>query len=279
MAQSALQYQSPGVFRDSKGNLVASMDGKTVSRVLRAAPAAPGAVKTQPVGAAKPIVGTPAKPGQPSITPTYTPPKQIGASTDLYGNQSRTPGNLQSIIDQATGGTINSFNTSANRLRERLDSANTGNLATVTDRNLSRGFGNSGLNDADINTVNSNNQENYAQGLDTLSGQFEGFRQQGLATAAGTAATENNRDTSNMQAKNQANLQYQGQQNQNSQNSADRSLQEILAELMQKNENYRSAMGVGANQSGTTVPTNTALPSNGGNSFQNSMASTGRYML
>lgn len=89
-------------------------------------------------------------------------------------------GMYKDIFDRATTGSINSFDTAANRLRERLDSASVGQYDTARNANLSRGFGASGINDKSMNDVGNNFMFNYSQGLNDLSNQFETQRLTGL---------------------------------------------------------------------------------------------------
>lgn len=112
--------------------------------------------------------------------PAYNPEPAMGMYRDIF--------------NRATGGTINSFDRAANRLRERLDSASAGQRSEVAGRNLSRGFGASGLNDMDLQKLDDSYLGNYAQGLSELENMFEGQRLQGLGianqAAAGTAGEQ-----------------------------------------------------------------------------------------
>jgi hypothetical protein len=92
------------------------------------------------------------------------------------------------VYDGATGGTINQFNKAANRLRERLDSSAQGAQQQATSRNLGRGMGNSGAQEADSFRINQASQNAYASGLSDLENNFENQRQQGLQTALGAAS-------------------------------------------------------------------------------------------
>lgn len=91
------------------------------------------------------------------------------------------------IYQKATGGTINAYNTAANRLRERIDSATAANRNAGISRNLGRGFGNSGRTDADIFRANQGGTDAYAQGLNELSNMFESLRQSGLGIGLNAA--------------------------------------------------------------------------------------------
>ena len=89
----------------------------------------------------------------------------------------------QDIFNRATTGSINSFDTAANRLRERLSSAAQGQREAASSANLSRGFGASGINDRAISRVNEAELGSYAQGLSDLANQFETQRLSGLGIA------------------------------------------------------------------------------------------------
>ena len=75
----------------------------------------------------------------------FQPPNLQGYQ---YQGDATNDGRLASLCDQATGGTINAYNTAANRLRERLDSSTQGQADQTTNRNLGRGFANSGAQGA-----------------------------------------------------------------------------------------------------------------------------------
>lgn len=165
------------------------------------------------------------------------------------------------IEGAATGGTINSYNTAANRLRERLDASTQGQANTAQNRSLSRGIGNSGINDAEQANIQSAGQQNYAQGLNDLSDKFETQRQAGLQTALGAAngASQNNNFVDNQlvglinsnanrsntidlaNLNNSAAQSRQNSQNafQGTQNSNSNSLQSSLAQLGYQNQNWQ----------------------------------------
>lgn len=205
-------------------------------------------------------------PSQPSSGPGYgQSPDNSGytggppslPSFQWQGNQSGDM--LNSVFGQATGGTINAYNTAANRLRERLDSATKGASQQATNRNLSRGFGNSGLQNADQFRVQQSGQNAYAQGLNDLSNMFEQNRLAGLQTALGAANSTregsefynslNQRDLSELRNLFNSNFQFGANQRfQAGQNNADRSLQQALAQLGQQGDNYRASLGMGQNQ-------------------------------
>lgn len=104
------------------------------------------------------------------------------------GSNPATSG-LQSVSSQATGGTLNSFNTAANRLRERIDAQTKSLSRDATQRQVGRGFGASGSLDRELGRIGGNAQFAFGQGLSDLAQGFEGLRQQGLQTALGAQST------------------------------------------------------------------------------------------
>ena len=245
-----------------------------------------------------------------------SPPPLPGFTPQNNGYDAR----LNDVYDKSVNGSTQSFNTAANRLRERLDSSAAGMKEGVTNRNLSRGFGNSGANDRDLFRVDQMNQQAYGQGLNDLSSQFEDRRLQGLQTGLGAANSlregnqagnelgqldasqlrnlgnsnyqfgasqdqqdrqfrdktlydlMNNREgrqtdtnIANLNAQTQTRLQANQNQFQSGQNTSDRQMQELLAQLQQQNENYRSSLGMGANQQPRTI--NVGSNGNYGNFF------------
>jgi hypothetical protein len=184
----------------------------------------------------------------------------------------QAPGMLNDVFNRATGGTINSFNTAANRLRERLDVATRGQQQQATNRNLGRGFGNSGLQGQDMFRLDQANLGAYSQGLGELENMFETQRQQGLQTAlgAGTSMREgenlmntvNQRDLS--ERRNIRNSNYQMNRKQlfeGRESSLTRNLQRMLAELEQQGANFRSSLNMGDNKLATPGPSNTGSSS------------------
>lgn len=119
----------------------------------------------------------------------YQPKATSFSAAPQYGQwslgQNPATAGLNSVFNQATGGTINSFNTAANRLRERLDMQGKSLGAQATQANLGRGFGASGAVGRDLGRINQGQQFAYGQGLSELSNLFESQRQQGLQTALG----------------------------------------------------------------------------------------------
>lgn len=144
---------------------------------------------TNPSNWTQPTNTTPSS-NMPSTGGGYTPGSSFGSGS---GSGSYNPGNgykgdtswMKNVFDQATSGTLNSYNNSANRLRERLDSSSQGQMKSLTDSNIGRGFGNSGVQERAVYNTNAANQDAYANGLNQLSTQFEQMRQQGLQTALG----------------------------------------------------------------------------------------------
>lgn len=186
-------------------------------------PAAQPPVQQPPVQGQPQQPGQPSQPGQPNV-PGMSPPLQTpggnngyGApnygGSNPYGGYGNLPGTYASgwgnmpapnlpayqyqgdqsgqmlggVYDSATNGTINQFNTAANRIRERLDSSASADLQGAQARNLSRGFGDSGAQDQAAYQVGANKQNAYANALTDLSTNFENLRQQGLQTALGAA--------------------------------------------------------------------------------------------
>lgn len=195
--------------------------------------------------------------GQTPDNSGYTGGPPTLPSFQWQGDQSNDM--LNSVFGQATGGTINAYNTAANRLRERLDSASKGAAQQATNRNLSRGFGNSGLQNADQFRVQQSGQSAYAQGLNDLSNMFEQNRLSGLQTALGSANSVREGgqfrnglgqlDLSQLRNLFNSNFQFGANQNfQAGQNNANRSLQMALAQLGEQGNNYRQSLGMGQNQ-------------------------------
>lgn len=264
-----------------------------------------------PSNTAPPVPGGPTSPVQTPGGPGSTPAQGMDPSQlQSYGQTPGAPPTqdafqyqqggasdlLNNIAQQSTEGTLNSFNTSANRLRERLDSAGAGAADAARNRNLSRGFGNSGINDASLNQVNANTQNAYGQGLNDLSNQFEQNRQRGLENAGQIGGRLlgneegrnqlNQGDLAQRRDANNSNWQFgEGQKQQNNQfidstltnllNNREGRMsdwdieqlrsqlqregygsQERIAQLIQKGENYRQAIGVGDDKYGTPGATN-----------------------
>lgn len=213
----------------------------------------------------------PRQPSQPGQPPMFGPggeqgPLLPGGPGGYYpGGDARSM--LGQVFDASMNGSITSFNTSANRLRERLDAQTQGMANQAQNRNLGRGFGASGLNDADQFRVQQMGQANYAQGLNELSNQFEQNRLQGLNTAfgAGNAMRESEDNYSDNQfdllnnregRKSAEGIAGADRSSREGMAASDRELQKILAELMQKNENFRTSLNLGNNKTPdvTTIP-------------------------
>lgn len=149
-----------------------------------------------------PYVGTPDLPGMFSQGSGNFQSPQLNPYNFQPGTDAAR---LNDVFNQSTGGTINAYNTAANRLRERLDSATQGNVRATQNRYLGRGIGNSGLANADVYRQQAAGQNAYGQGLSDLSNQFESQRQQGLQTALG-AANSLRQGSTDYNAINQADL-------------------------------------------------------------------------
>lgn len=90
---------------------------------------------------------------------------------------------LRDIFKQSTEGTTRSFDTAANRLRERVDAMGQSKKASAMQG--MRGLGGSGLANRRSEQVDSDSLFSYGQGLSELEAEFENARQQGLQTALG----------------------------------------------------------------------------------------------
>lgn len=256
------------------------------------APAAPPAAQQPPAAQPPPAGQTPSKSDPLTVGQPGTNPPMSGGGDSLPGGQlpggqlpgGQTPSNLayqyqagpaagmfQDVFNRATQGSTQSFDKAANRLRERTDAATAGMADQARNRNLGRGFGNSGLNDADQFRVGQAGANAYAQGLVGLESEFEGYRLQGLNTAVGAASGaqtgelgrnqlmqddleglrqflggRENRQTQWNIAQggwNQDRWSQNSQQSwQGGQNTADRSLQQRIAELNNTGANQRASL-------------------------------------
>lgn len=95
-------------------------------------------------------------------------------------------GMLDRIFREATDGSTRSFDTAANRLRERVDALGQSQKAGVTQGMRGLG-GRSGFSSRRQDQVDQNSLFSYGQGLAELEAEFEKTRQQGLQTALGAA--------------------------------------------------------------------------------------------
>lgn len=84
-------------------------------------------------------------------------------------------------------GSDNMFNNSANRLRERLDSAGAGQRTKATDFNIGRGFGASGAQDRSMYNIDANTQNAYASGLNELANMQQQWQAAGMQGMLGAA--------------------------------------------------------------------------------------------
>lgn len=147
-----------------------------------------GGIKTSVAGSQPSVSLNPVAAPYPtgSYGPTTTAPDfSSGYTTTPTGNSGGGFGSLapnqssdylRDVFNRYQGGTINQFNTAANRLRERLDSASVGQQKQATDYNLNRGFGNSGAQQRDMYNIGASNQNAYATGLADLENTFEQSR-------------------------------------------------------------------------------------------------------
>lgn len=174
---------------------------------------------------------------------------------------------FKGIYEKATGGTINSFNTAANRLRERTDAATRANVDQAKSRNLSRGLGFSGINDRDVRREQNAGVYNYSQGLASLEDSFEKNRLTGLGigndAAAGVGSNDRvNNDRGQLdlsqrrgigndnwqfdRTRDQKDRQFMDDMLSRERQATDRNaLERQLAELREKNANWRESLGVG----------------------------------
>lgn len=148
---------------------------------------------------------------------------------------------LDQIFKSSTEGSLQSFNTASNRLRERLGSEAEGFSQDALSHNLGRGFGASGANDADQFRIRQGQMDAYAQGLGNLESQFEDRRLQGLGIANQAAGISGDWDRSYMQDQGQTNRQNSMNTWQGGQNSQDRSARMRLEEMSQKGQNWRQS--------------------------------------
>lgn len=169
------------------------------------------------------------------------------------------------IYGMATGGTINQFDTAANRLRERIDSQTRGAAQAARDSNLGRGFGASGINDAAMSRINSEGTNAYGQGLASLADMFEknrlsgldiGLRARGLDTQNANFMDGQMFGWYNNEADRDSRERMQSQQNrwQGGQNQNSLDAQQILAQLEEQNANWRASFGMGSNAMPTSQP-------------------------
>jgi FtsZ-binding cell division protein ZapB len=197
----------------------------------------------------------------------------FGNLPNMFASQGN--GMFENVFNQATQGSTASFNTAANRLRERIDSSTAGYKNQATSRNLSRGFGNSGMNNADNFRVEAQGQNAYAQGLNELSLGFEDKRLQGLGLANQAASGVNqNRQFVDQQLMNLINsregrtsnesIAEKGNAHQASMNNANNELQTKLSQLEQQNQNWQQSLSALFNTSGLLGGTGTTPSYKGG---------------
>ena len=98
-------------------------------------------------------------------------------------------GQLNNLYQSATQGTLQSYDTAANRLRERLNASGKASMEGLKQRGLSSGLGATGMLSNQMMQQDLNNQFAYGQGLSQLADQFEGRRLQGLGIAKDAADT------------------------------------------------------------------------------------------
>jgi hypothetical protein len=201
-------------------------------------------------GPGAPATGSPGYNGGDSSITVNNPYSDIssgmfsqGANYNPYQYQGSNAGKmLDSVYDQSTNGSIQSFNTAANRLRERTDAATAGASDAARNKNLGRGFGNSGLNDADQFRTQATGADAYAGGLANLETGFEQTRQQGLQTALG-AANSTRQGMENYNQLQQGDLAQRRDLNQNNRQFMDRSMLDLLNNRENRGSAYDLARG------------------------------------
>lgn len=223
-----------------------------------------GPITTQPVGSANPMPGTGG--GHPT---EGAPSGGTGSGPSGSYTGGPMPTMKSAGLPGAGEGVINSFNTAANRLRERIDASTRGDIDSATRFNLGRGFGNSGLQDRAVRSAQASGKFAYSQGLSDLANKFEDQRLRGVDMDRQNANFQdqtlfnllNNRegrqsdwDIASMNARNQQQLAKMGYRFQGGQNDMNRELERMLEELRQQNQNYRDASGMGQNQYPSILP-------------------------
>lgn len=134
-------------------------------------PSGPGGVPGAPGG--QPTIGIPSTPGSGQFG---------GFDPGQLSNNPLRQWTTQ-IGQQLQNGSITNFNKAAGRLRERLDSAGAASSDQITNANVGRGFGFSGVNDTQQQRARADTQSAYGAGLVGLENAFEGQRQSGLQGA------------------------------------------------------------------------------------------------
>lgn len=128
--------------------------------------------------------GTPTRRGSVGSNLRRFKPLMGGAGAGYNMGANQAEGDLRGIINAAMGST-RSFDTAANRLRERVDAAGQSQKASATQG--MRGLAGSGMGRTRMDQIDQNSLFSYGQGLADLESEFEGHRLQGLNTALGAA--------------------------------------------------------------------------------------------
>lgn len=215
--------------------------------------------------------------GQPVFTGGGLPPDMSGGGQTPAGggggyggpgapNPAPLPGMKSAQLPGAAAGVMTSFNTAANRLRERIDSSTQGDINAATRFNLGRGFGNSGLQNRAVQQAQASGRYAYGQGLSDMSSKFEDQRMRGVESDRQNANFQdqtlynmiNNREgrqsdwnIANLDADTKTKLAKMGFNFTGGQNDQQRDLERMLEELRQQNDNYRQSQQMGANQQPT----------------------------
>lgn len=196
------------------------------------------------------------------------------------------PYGLPSLFSQglpnAQQGVINSYNTAANRLRERIDSASAAETDQAQRFNLGRGFGNSGAQTAAARDAAASGKFAYGQGLSDLANRFEDQRMKGVESDRTNANFMdqtlfnliNSREgrgsdwnIANLNADTQKQLASMGYKFEGGQSEQNRELQRMLEELRQQNLNYRDSLSGGFNSPIPSLVNNPSFASPSTNFF------------
>lgn len=149
---------------------------------------------------------------------------------------------LNQVFDQGLNGSIASFDTAANRLRERTDMyANTQREGLINE-NLGRGFQGSmrqGLSD-----INRDAQYTYGQGLGQLEDLFEGRRLEGLGIANNAAGQRAQFDSNAFNTRSSFTGQQNGQRSDAYNNQQTNSLTGARDRLGAINDARRARLGL-----------------------------------
>lgn len=119
--------------------------------------------------------------------PTGGPQFAPGSGPQSWGGNSDAINMMKQLFKSGTSDSLASFDTAANRLRERLDSAASGQSSAAASNSAARGMGFSGIQDNAQRNIRNDMMRQYAQGMNDLSLGFEDRRLAGLNSAFGAA--------------------------------------------------------------------------------------------